>query len=103
MTKLKLILSIFAICLTCQAQEMQPPPGVAKAPDGSWLTSSVLISREQVQERIDSLKTLQKQLEQQLQMVAGALQDCEFWMSIVDPKPKPAEQKQAEPSKPEKR
>lgn len=71
------------------------PSGVSVKPDGSWMTSAVLIDKATIQKRIEDLKTYQKQVLDELQRVTGAIQDCEFWISVVDPKQKP------EPPKPE--
>jgi prefoldin subunit 5 len=39
---------------------------------------------EQVKERIETLMTQGKQMESNLHMINGALQDCQFWLAELE-------------------
>ena len=42
------------------------------------------ITKEKIQERLQTLKTNVEQLQGHINALGGAVQDCEYWLSVLD-------------------
>ena len=49
------------------------------------------MNKEAINKQIENLMTQGKQLEVQLHMINGALQDCNYWLSELDKQAEPTE------------
>ena len=49
------------------------------------------MNKEAINKHIETLMTQGKQLETQLHMINGALQDCNYWLAELDKQAEPTE------------
>ena len=49
------------------------------------------MNKEAINKQIENLMTQGKQLEVQLHMINGALQDCQYWLAILEKQDAPTE------------
>ena len=54
------------------------------------------MNKEAIQKQIETLMTQGKQLEVQLHMINGALQDCQYWLKELEKDDAPQEVSQPE-------
>lgn len=51
------------------------------------------MNKDQVEKRLEELKTNHEQLKNNLIATAGAIQDCEYWLSEFEKDNKPSKEK----------